>query len=61
MPSDISDVPQTDSAGNGSETLMEFDGLSPEMTQFLMDVRRALPVRVAHPASEKNRDDARKN
>ncbi|RKE93718.1 hypothetical protein C8N30_2809 [Sulfitobacter guttiformis] len=33
----------------------------PEMTQFLMDARRNLQKQVESPASEKNRDDARKN
>tara|TARA_B110000977_G_scaffold187355_1_gene254362 strand:+ start:518 stop:691 length:174 start_codon:yes stop_codon:yes gene_type:complete len=43
------------------QTLLDVEGQAPEMTQFLMDARRALLKQSEGPASEKNRDDARKS
>ena len=43
------------------QTLLDVEGQAPEMTQFLMDARPALLKQSEGPASEKNRDDARKS
>ena len=43
------------------QTLLDVEGQAPEMTQFLMDAWRALLKQSVGPASEKNRDDARKS
>ncbi|WP_298863737.1 hypothetical protein [uncultured Sulfitobacter sp.] len=43
------------------QTLLDIEGQAPEMTQFLMDARHALLKQGMGPASEKNRDDARKS
>jgi hypothetical protein len=39
---------------------MDIEGYQPAMTQFLMDAWCALQSQGRDPASEKNRDDARK-
>lgn len=43
------------------QTLLDIEGQAPEMTQFLMDAWHAFLKKSEGPASEKNRDDARKS